>query len=250
MGKVAKIAVVIPARWDSSRFPGKPLASVGGKMLVQHVYERVSIPMVSEVLVATDDERIAHAVRSFGGKAVLTASDHPSATARIAEVVQGLEADIVVNVGSGLPLLAGRLVRMVATPLVSGARESVVTLVAPVQDEAALKDPDVVKVVADSKGKALYFSRAAIPCDQAGQAVLAGCRHQVPVYAYRREALEAFAQLRPGTLELAEGLEQLRWLEHGVPVRVIQVEGGTLVVRTREDLERVELVLRGASGGR
>jgi len=222
------IVGVIPARWASTRLPGKPLAEIAGRPMIEHVYRRASqVRRLSSVVVATDDVRIAQAVRAFGGEAVMTRDDHVSGTDRIWEVVAGGQADAVVNIQGDEPLIDPAVIDAVAAPLLEGA--SVITAAAPLRDDPMT--PSVVKVVCDQAGNALYFSRSAIP--HGGD-----CLHHVGLYAYTREALQAFVSRQPGPLERAERLEQLRFLEYGDRIRVVAVERAPISVDTPEDLAR------------
>lgn len=241
--KVRALAV-IPARWGSTRFPGKPLASLAGRPLVQHVVEAALRSGAFErVSVATDDERIADAVARFGGQAERTSSAHRSGTDRVAEVVARLPAgapDVVVNLQGDEPLLdAGALVRLVNA--FQDSQLAMATLVRPLADEAERRSPHVVKVVLDARGDALYFSRADIPFDWGGNQVPRFAH--VGLYGYRRSTLLHLAQLPPSALEQAESLEQLRALEHGIRIRCIRTDTGSLGVDTPEDLVQAEAVL-------
>ena len=240
---------VIPARFNSSRFPGKPLALIGGKSLVQHVYERARrAGSLSRLLVATDDERIARAVEEFGGEAVMTSPKHPSGTDRLAEVARRIRADIYVNVQGDEPLLEPSDLDLLVECLRSEPKVDMATLSTPLTDAAAARDPNVVKVVCDAGECALYFSRSPIPHPYApgGDPGAADRRPSVPwrrhvgVYAYRKRALLEFASWPRSTLEAIEGLEQLRALEHGWKVRVLPARGRYLGVDTPEDVVAVE----------
>jgi 3-deoxy-manno-octulosonate cytidylyltransferase (CMP-KDO synthetase) len=254
------IVAIIPARYGSSRLPGKPLADIHGKTLIERVHERVlRARCVDRVLVATDDERIAAAVRAFGGVAVMTSARHATGTDRIAEAMRATDAAIVVNVQGDEPLLVADHVDAAVRPLRDDTSISISTLSLPLTDVDEMLAPSVVKVVTDAAGDALYFSRSPIPHarvdaeglrEAAAAAVAQGlARKHVGVYVYRREALERFAALAPTALERAEGLEQLRALEHGMRIRVVAVEGAaSLAVDTPADLERVrKLIARGAA---
>jgi 3-deoxy-manno-octulosonate cytidylyltransferase (CMP-KDO synthetase) len=251
------IVAIIPARFGSTRLPGKPLSDIHGKPLVQHVYERVRRARgLHRVLVATDDERIAAAVRAFGGEAVMTSSRHATGTDRLAEAVAHTDADIVVNVQGDEPLVDPDGIEAVIGPFAGQADVPVSTVSLPLHDVDELLSPHVVKVVTDARGDALYFSRSPIPhvrqpgdvrraAEEAVRQRLA--RRHVGLYAYRRDALLRFASLAPSPLEAAEGLEQLRALHHGMKIRVVEMEGeGGVAVDTPEDLERVRDLLRPA----
>jgi 3-deoxy-manno-octulosonate cytidylyltransferase (CMP-KDO synthetase) len=216
------VLVVIPARFAAKRLPGKPLLDRTGKPLIQHVWESVtSAACRPRVIVATDDPRIVDAVAAFGGEALATSPDHPSGTDRVAEVARIVDAELVVNWQGDEPELPGAaldtLVALFDDPVVEMA-----TLATPVTDPAACADPGVVQVVTDADGFALYFSRAPIPYirDAAPPAGAAVAHRHVGVYGFRRETLVRFAALPPAPLELAERLEQLRALHHGIRIRV------------------------------
>ena len=213
---------VIPARFGSTRLPGKPLLEIAGQPMIQHVYARAASSQAKRVLVATDDQRIADVVRGFGGECVMTASDHPTGTDRLAEVADllGLSADaIVVNVQGDEPLLPASAIHQVASMLETHPEASIATLCEPIQDESEIDDPNQVKVVRSQSGRALYFSRSRIP----GHPTQANGTHfrHIGLYAYRAGFLRDFATWRPTPLEQFERLEQLRALEHD---RLIQVD--------------------------
>lgn len=246
------VVVVIPARYDSSRLPGKPLADIGGQPMIRRVYEKAAAaPGVDAVLVATDDERIRAAVVGFGGVAVMTSPSHPSGTDRIAEAVAAVDAEIVVNVQGDLPLLDPGSVAAAVAALRSDASLAMATLMTPIRDEAEYVNPNVVKVVTDAAGNALYFSRAPIPTWRDGAepgAVIA--RRHIGLYAYRRDFLLQFARLAPTPLERAEKLEQLRALETGHRIRVVEVAAADIEVDTPADLDMVRASVRRSGGGR
>jgi 3-deoxy-manno-octulosonate cytidylyltransferase (CMP-KDO synthetase) len=250
------IVAIIPARFASTRLPGKPLSDIHGKTMIQRVYERAREARRPErVLVATDDERIAAVVRGFGGEAVLTSSGHATGTDRLAEAAAGIDAQIVVNVQGDEPMLDPAGVDAAVEALLADPRLPMSTLSLPLRSADEMLAPSVVKVVTDAGGDALYFSRAPIPhlrlgasCDphaSAAEAVARGlARKHVGLYAFRREALLRFATLPRSPLEEAEGLEQLRALHHGLRIRVVPVDGdGGLAVDTPEDLERLRALL-------
>jgi 3-deoxy-manno-octulosonate cytidylyltransferase (CMP-KDO synthetase) len=239
---------IIPARHASSRFPGKPLAPIAGLPMLQRVYEGARrAKRLRDVLVATDDARIAEACRGFGATALLTSPDHPTGTDRLAEASRGLADDIVVNVQGDEPLIEGFVIDAVVAALEETPEAPMATLVH--RAEAAdLADPNRVKVVVDRRGFALYFSRAPIPhCrDAAAQPPL---WQHVGLYAYRREFLERYVALPPTPLERAEALEQLRALEHGHKIRVGVVEGWRSVpVDVPADVAKVEEILARGRG--
>jgi 3-deoxy-manno-octulosonate cytidylyltransferase (CMP-KDO synthetase) len=223
---VSGFAVLIPARYASTRFPGKPLADIGGKPMVVRVCERAQASGAQEICVATDDARIAEAVRAHGFEARMTRADHASGTDRIAEAAAqlGLADDaVVVNVQGDEPLIAPQLIARVAGALQADAQASVSTACHPIHDAAAFANPNVVKVVLDAKGNALYFSRAGIPFPREGGAP-EGYRH-VGIYGYRMGFLKRYAALAPAPLEALEQLEQLRVLWHGYRITAVIEEG-------------------------
>jgi len=234
-----RTSIIIPARYGSTRFPGKPLADLWGKPIIQHVWERAcQARLASQVIIATDDERIAAAARSFGAEVAMTRPDHPSGTDRVAEVAEGLEADLIANVQGDEPLVEPGSIDAAIAPLAADATIPMGTLCCPVEEVADLANPGVVKVVCDREGFALYFSRLPIPFvrDHGGDAVR--YRH-IGLYVYRRDFLLSLAKLAPTPLEQAERLEQLRALEHGHRIRVVAVERAFPGVDTPGDLERL-----------
>ncbi len=251
--------VVIPARYGSVRLPGKALLPIAGKPMLQWVHERALAAAAAEVLIATDDARIAAAARAFGAEVAMTAAEHASGTDRIAEVARqrrwAPEA-IVVNLQGDEPLMPAALIRQVAALLESSPAADIATLAAAIDSVAELLDPNVVKVVSDAKGRALYFSRAPIPWNRAGAAAAlatqtdaGGARRHVGIYAYRVAALERLAALPPSALEMREKLEQLRALEHGLIIRVADACAAPGAdVNTAADLERVTALLLRAPG--
>jgi 3-deoxy-manno-octulosonate cytidylyltransferase (CMP-KDO synthetase) len=250
------IVAIIPARFSSTRLPGKPLSDIHGKTMIQRVYERARAARTPDtVLVATDDERIAAVVRGFGGTAVMTSAEHATGTDRLAEAAAATDAQIVVNVQGDEPMLDPAGIDAAAEALLADPTLPMATLSLPLASVDEMLAPSVVKVVVDAAGDALYFSRAPIPHVRRGsasdarasaeEAVARGlARKHVGLYAYRREALLRFPTLPRSPLEEAEGLEQLRALHHGLRIRVVPVAGGAAVaVDTPEDLERVRALL-------
>jgi 3-deoxy-manno-octulosonate cytidylyltransferase (CMP-KDO synthetase) len=231
--------IIIPARYGSTRFPGKPLAELWGKPIIQHVYERATrAQRCDRTVIATDDERIAAAARRFGAEVEMTRPEHASGTDRVAEVAAGLEAEIVVNVQGDEPLIDPAAIDAAVDPLLEDASIPMATLCVPLEEVADLANPNVVKVVMDADGFALYFSRLPIPFvrDHGGDATR--YRH-VGLYVYRREFLLELTELPPSPLEEAEKLEQLRVLEHGYRIRVVAVPSAAPGVDTPADLERL-----------
>lgn len=239
-----KRVVVIPAREQSERLPGKPLAEIAGKAMVVHVLERAREARgIDRVMVATDSVAIAAAVRAAGGEAVMTRRDCASGTDRCAEAVRGLEGvEVVINVQGDEPLLDPRAVERLLEAFQDPDVE-MATLARPLE-EGEEENPNVVKLVRDLRGNALYFSRAPIPYQRGGSVQALG---HVGIYGYRRDFLQTFASLPPTPLERAERLEQLRALEHGHRIRVLATNYRSIGVDTPEDLERVRSILaRGA----
>lgn len=241
-----RIIGVIPARYQSTRLEGKPLADILGKSMVQHVYERARrAACLDDVVVATDDERIRSAVVNFGGKAVMTRPDHRSGTDRVAEVARQMDAAIVVNIQGDEPMLDPAMLTEVAAPFRSGTDAGVVTLKKRLVHESAFEDPGVVKVVTDPAGYALYFSRSLIPYPRQRTPRFAVFEH-VGLYAYTRDALMRLAALPPSELEEIESLEQLRALENGIRIVVVETASRLEMVSvdTAADLDRVRELMR------
>lgn len=249
-----KITAIIPARYGSTRFEGKALADILGKPMIQHVYERaVRTPLVSEVAVATDDERIAAVVRGFGGRAEMTSSRHETGTDRLAEVAARLDSDIIVNVQGDEPLIEPAMINEAIEPLVSDPLLLMSTLRSRIKSLHDFLSPNVVKVVTDWEGYALYFSRSPLPNfrdkwnDLKDDAFASGrllCYKHVGLYVYRREFLLQFAQMSPTYLEMAEKLEQLRVLENGYRIKVLETSHDSIGVDTPGDLDAVLARLR------
>lgn len=236
----SNVVAIIPARYESTRLPGKALAVIDGKPMIQHVYERTrAIGGVNRTLVATDDDRIAAVVRGFGGEVAMTSRDHPSGTDRIAEVARGLTADIVVNVQGDLPFLQARMLEVAVRHVEDDATLPMATLKAPIRHQLEMDNPNVVKVVTRENGDALYFSRSPIPYWRSEHADgVLGYRH-IGLYVFRREFLLEFAGMPPTRLEQAEKLEQLRALERGYRIGVSEtVDDAGIEVDTPQDLER------------
>lgn len=238
-----KAIAVIPARYASTRLPGKPLLDICGKPLIQHVWETVSRARgLDEVVVATDDARIAHAVQAFGGKVCMTSPDCRSGSDRVREVAASLAADVYVNVQGDEPLLEASAIERLRDVFTEDASVQVATLCSRISEEQA-RSPHQVKVIRDHAGNALYFSRAPLPFVRESGESTEFLGH-VGIYAYRADALRGFASLPFSPLEQAEKLEQLRFLQAGIPVRVLEVPPMGAGVDTPEDLERVCAVVR------
>jgi 3-deoxy-manno-octulosonate cytidylyltransferase (CMP-KDO synthetase) len=229
--KVDAVVAIIPARFNSTRFPGKPIVEIDGKTLIEHVHRRVEqASLVDRIVVATDDDRIALAVQRFGGTAIMTRNDHPSGTDRLAEAAENLAADtLVVNVQGDEPMIEPGDIDRAVTAALAGDAE-IVTLRTRM-DPAQADDPNRVKVVTDRNGLALYFSRAKIPAKGT-------CFLHLGLYVYRVDFLKKFTKLEQTPLEISERLEQLRALEYGYRIRVVEVDGESWGIDTPEDLER------------
>lgn len=251
MGTGAEVVAVIPARYQSSRFPGKMIAPLAGKPLVQHTYERAfQAKHVNDVCVAADDARIADALAEFETRVVMTRPDHPSGTDRIAEVVAEIDAEIVVNVQGDEPLIDPEVIDDVVAALQADEQAVMSTAAKRITDPALVADPNAVKVVKDRSGRALYFSRAPIPYlrDPNGGPP-GGVEHwyHVGLYAYRRDFLLEYAKMPPSPLEQTEMLEQLRALENGFAIQVVETQHEAIGVDTPDDLERVRALLATAA---
>ena len=233
------VVAIIPARYESSRFPGKPLADIAGRPMIEHVYRRTSAARsVGVVIVATDDQRICDAVESFGGRAQLTSRDHASGTDRLAEVAAGLTCDVVVNVQGDEPLIEPSTIDDAIAPFKTDPGLQMTTVRRRMDDRSELENPNVTKVVVDRDGYALYFSRAPIPFTREGCPPAPAWRH-IGLYAYRRECLMRLTGLKPTAMEQAEALEQLRALEHGIRIKTIETLHDSVGVDTPDDLVRV-----------
>jgi len=233
-----RVVVVIPARYGSTRFEGKPLADIGGKPMIQHVYERsLQAGLVDEVIVATDDPRILKAVQAFGGGAIMTSERHRCGTDRIAEVAEKIDADIIVNVQGDEPLISPGAIDQAIRPLTEDNDLKMCTLMKKITDVKEFPDPNVVKVVTDKRGYALYFSRSQIPYPR-NPAYFKGYKH-LGVYVYRKEFLLEFARMDQTPLEKTESLEQLRALENNVRIKVIETPYNSISVDTPADLEKI-----------
>ncbi|MHB1279236.1 MAG: 3-deoxy-manno-octulosonate cytidylyltransferase [Bacteroidia bacterium] len=237
-----KILAVIPARYASTRLPGKPLADIEGKPMIQWVYEAVkACASVSKVIVATDDVRILEAVLGFGGIAEMTSESHPNGTSRCAEVSgRHQDHDYLINVQGDEPLINPEHLEILIRLL--GSETQIATLCRKLEDEESVIDPAQVKVVKNIKEQALYFSRSAIPFNRDSRPV--DYYGHIGMYAFKREILEQLILLPASSLELAENLEQLRWLEHGYPIQVGEIDEPAPSVDTPEGLEKVRALMR------
>ncbi|MDI6783846.1 MAG: 3-deoxy-manno-octulosonate cytidylyltransferase [bacterium] len=248
-----KILGVIPARYGAIRFPGKPLADICGKPMVLHVYDRAKqAKSLTDLVVATDDTRIFSVVEQAGGKAIMTSSEHQSGTDRLGEVASKLDVDIIVNVQGDEPLLEPKMIDEAVQPLLDDKTVLMATLKKRIADPEDLHNPNIVKVVCDKDGFALYFSRSLIPYPKTGwkdasihgltEGELAFYKH-IGLYVYRKELLLQFTKLSVSTLEKIEGLEQLRVLDNGYKIKVVETQFDTIAVDTPEDLERVKQIV-------
>jgi len=243
---LGKVVVVIPARYGATRLPGKPLVQLAGKPMIQRVYERAKLAQTaSRVIVATDDDRIRQAVEAFGGEARMTRADHRTGTERVAEVAAHVDGDVFVNVQGDEPLLDPLAIDTAVNVLLEEPRVDVATVATPIKTPADIMDPNVCKVVLDFDGNALYFSRAPIPWvrDTANKIQVRHLKH-LGLYAFQRDALLEYPTLPQGELERIEQLEQLRWLENGLKIRVAEVLHDAVSVDVPEDVARVEKLLQ------
>ena len=243
-----KFIAIIPSRYGSSRFPGKPLADIAGKMMIQRVYEQV-VQAVDEVWVATDDERIATAVHGFGGKVVMTSADHRSGTDRCAEAIKkvskvtGRKFDVVINVQGDEPFIKPGQITILQKPFIDEPGTEIATLIQQIRETKVLFNPGEAKVVLDIHGNAIYFSRLPIPMVaklEQGKWI-ENCNYycHVGIYAYRNDVLEKLSKLPEGILEKAESLEQLRWLENGYKIKTVLTDHATVGIDTPEELEKI-----------
>ena len=233
---------IIPARYASSRFPGKPLALINGKPMVQWVYERVQSSEVLELAVATDDERIADCVRGFGGRVAMTSPDHASGTDRCGEAALAMQPndnDVVINIQGDEPLISPKEIHLLASAFEDPSVQ-IATLVNPFNDDKLLHDPNVVKVVKAKNGNVLYFSRLPIPyLRESGAVAPKSYYRHIGIYAYRYGVLKQIVMLPTSELENSEKLEQLRWLENGYTIRALECDYQGIGVDTPEDLEKL-----------
>lgn len=241
--------VVIPARYGSSRLPGKPLADIGGKPMIQHVVERAEASGAAEVIVATDDLRVKEGVEKFGGRVMMTSSEHSSGTERLAEVIEQLalaENEVVVNVQGDEPFIPPEIIRQVADNLANQRQAPMATLAVPITDAEDIFNPNTVKVVTDAAGYALYFSRAAVPwdrehfsADRATDVVVDHYHRHIGIYAYRAGFVRRYIEWQASPIEQLESLEQLRVLWHGERIHVAEaILAPAAGIDTEEDLQR------------
>ena len=248
-----KILAVIPARWASTRFPGKPLADIFGKPMVQWVSEQVQkSSLVTEVVIATDDKRIYDVVIGFGGKVVMTSPNHQSGTDRVAEVARNIQCDIVVNIQGDEPFIPPENINLVIKPLLESDEFVVSTLMTSIRSSSEMLDPDICKVVVDSTGCALYFTRAPIPYNRDFECMdssntdsqmgvnktVLGHKH-IGIYAYKKSFLLQFSNIKTSRLENIEKLEQLRILENRYSIKVVETEQNSIGVDRPSDVEKI-----------
>ncbi len=251
------VVAIIPARYGSTRLPGKPLALIGGKPMIQHVYENAAkAPALDRVIVAADDRRVQRAVRNFGGEVIMTSKRHRSGTDRLAEVARKLKVDWLVNIQGDLPFIKSETISLAVRPMRSDPSIPMGTVCSPIDDEADWRNPNIVKVVKNVNGFAIYFSRALIPYPRnaisqssrhRGKKRFWGLRH-LGLYVYRRDFLLKFARLRPTVLEQTESLEQLRALHYGYRIFVADVDDHSVEVDTPADLARAQRYLKQLEG--
>ena len=241
---MSRVVAVIPARMGSSRFPGKPLAPLLGRTMLEHVFRRTTAcTLVHDVIIATCDEEIARVVESFGGRAVMTSAAHERASDRVAEAAVGEDAEIIVMVQGDEPMIRPKMIADAVTALVTTPRLGCVNLATPIRTVDALRDPNTIKVVMARDGDALFFSREPIPTLSTRAFAAGGWFKQVCVIPFRRPALERFAALPPTPLEVAESIDMLRFLEHGIPVGMVLTDVDTHSVDTPCDLDSVAALL-------
>lgn len=235
-----KILAVIPARYNSQRFPGKPLAKIGNKPMIQWVYDAASSCMsLDKVVVATDHEAIAECVQEFGGHVEMTSAEHLTGTDRVAEVARRYpEMEAIANVQGDQPFVTPKMLTQLVNPYLSGELPDMTTLACPLEPNTGYSDPNIVKVLCNIKNQALYFSRASIPYYR--NSAPAPVFHHLGLYAFSRSFLLQYAQLKPTLLEQCEALEQLRVLEHGYSITVCHTEMAVLEVNTPQDLIKAQ----------
>jgi 3-deoxy-manno-octulosonate cytidylyltransferase (CMP-KDO synthetase) len=238
---------IIPARYEATRFPGKPLFPISGKPLIQHVFERCALAKKLEsVIVATDDERIFKVVESFGGRAIMTRSDHPNGTDRLAEVARGLDCDIIVNVQGDEPLMDPNLIDTAVERFSSIPDFKFGSAMTPMENEEDIQNPNVVKTVVGRNGQALYFTRFPIPYRRKNTTI--PVYQHIGFYVYSREFVIEYSQMAPTPLEQTECLEQLRALENGIRIDMIETKYRGIGVDAPEDVSRIEWELKRMNG--
>ena len=244
-----KIIGIIPARYASTRFPGKPLVDIAGKSMIQRVYEQAAkSESLSKVVVATDDERIANEVARFGGSFVFTSSNHQSGTDRCAEVIEKMpDFDIVINIQGDEPFIEPAQIDLLASCFTE-EKVQLATLIKPIESQESIYNPNSPKVVIDVNGRAMYFSRSPIPFIRNGEPGVWAEKHRfykhIGIYGYRTESLKAITKLPPSSLEIAESLEQLRWIENGFYIQTKVTDLETVAIDTPEDLKKLNKLLK------
>jgi 3-deoxy-manno-octulosonate cytidylyltransferase (CMP-KDO synthetase) len=238
-----KVICVIPARFGSTRFEGKPLVKICGKSMIQRVYEQVKkAKLIEEVYIATDDDRIESKSKSFGAKAVITSGDHICGTDRIAEAILNIQGDIIINVQGDEPLIEPEALDTVIKPMLEDPNIKMATLITPTEDEQEYHDPNIVKVIKDTNNFVLYCSRSLIPYSRDGDTIT--IFKQIGVYAYRRDFLLTFSKMKPTPCEKVEKLEQLRALENGYKIKVVETNYHPIGVDVPEDVAKIERALK------
>ncbi len=237
-----RVIGVIPARFGATRMEGKPLVKICGKSMIQRVYEQAKkAKSFDELYIATDDERIRSEAKSFGAKVIMTTREHTCGTDRIAEAIQNLEGEIVVNVQGDEPLIEPAALNAVVKPMIADTSIKMATLITPIGNESEYQNPNIVKAVKDKNNFALYFSRSPIPYSREGDRT--GVFKHIGVYAYRRDFLLAFAKMEPTPCEKTEKLEQLRALENGYKIKLVETTYNPIAVDVPEDIAKVEKAL-------
>ncbi len=245
---MVKTLAVIPARYASTRFPGKVLAQLGGKPIIQHVWERAIRSKADEILVAVDEQKVYDAVCAFGGKAVMTSKNHPTGSDRIWEVAKKSDADAIINIQGDEPFVKPEVINQLIDAITAEAAPDMATVVVPCPRAEFENNPNMVKVVLSADSHALYFSRSMIPFLRVGGTETETYRHW-GIYAYRRNALERFVSLPEGKLEQCEKLEQLRALENGMRIKVIVTPYSSIGIDTPEELAKAEAFLASQQKG-
>jgi len=237
-----KITSIIPARYSSSRLPGKPLKDICGKTMIQRVYEQAKkVNLIDEVIVATDDQKIFNEVRSFNGNIIMTSKAHKTGTDRLAEVAAKIDTDIIVNVQGDEPLINSSVIKSAIEPLLTDDSLKMSTLKHLINDEEEINNPNIVKVITDKNNNAIYFSRSKIPYARNSQKF--NYYKHIGLYVYRSDFLLKFAEMKPTPFEIQESLEQLRVIENGYKIKVIETEYDSIGVDTEEDLDKVRNIL-------
>ncbi|GIO41960.1 3-deoxy-manno-octulosonate cytidylyltransferase [Paenibacillus apis] len=237
-----KVIAIIPARYASTRLPGKPLKQIQGIPMIEHVYKNVTrSQLIDEVWVATDDERISLVVSSFGGRCIMTSSEHQTGTDRLAEAIKSLAADLVINVQGDEPLIQGTMLDDLVRPFLENPALEMATFKSKIENDEDVLNPNIVKVITNDSGNAIYFSRSPIPYNRDNRSV--NYYKHIGVYAYKTSFLKKYVNMPQSPLELAESLEQLRALENGTIIRVIETDFELISVDTPEDLQKVSQYL-------